>query len=512
MSTGAETSRGRRAGALAQLAAAGVVMFLCLFHLTSYPVTWYDEGSHLHVPKTFVRHGVYSDISSEGFRYYGPTIGVGPTVLLPIAGVFSLASVGLLQARLVIVAYLLGTFLLCWHLGRWLGGPRFAWIATALLVTSRGVGLLENGRQVLGEVPAFFFMGAGLLLWFTGWERASWGRLTAVGVLLGLAVVTKTQFMIMLAPALLLAWLANLVYYRGVPQRTFVVPGLAVGILFAAWQAYVILFLGPGAASENLALYRAATAAAATVFSPALMRRAVGELLSLKVYLGWLLPALAYGVFLAAPRRRDGQQWGVLLLIAGVNLAWYVVASVSWIRYAFPALAISSLFVARFFHDLTGGFRLGAGGSGTDSDLGHTLGLRTVLLGTLLVMIVVPLGQNARAIIAPGPNDPLAMAAHLTEHVPVSAVIETWEPELGFLTDHRYHYPPQRSLYEAVTHIWLNGPSPADAYRFDQAGKPDYVLVGPFARWVGMYPPDRLDAAYAPVVSIGAYQLLARKP
>ncbi|MFN3762806.1 MAG: glycosyl transferase, partial [Anaerolineae bacterium] len=87
--------------------AVAVVLFLALYHLRDYPLTWFDEGSHLHVPKTLVRFGVYADYSSEGFRYYGPTIGVGPTVMLPIAAAFKLFGIGLLQARLVMVLYLL---------------------------------------------------------------------------------------------------------------------------------------------------------------------------------------------------------------------------------------------------------------------------------------------------------------------------------------------------------------------------------------------------------------------
>ncbi|MEZ4638895.1 MAG: hypothetical protein R2856_28705 [Caldilineaceae bacterium] len=47
--------------------------------------------------------GVYADYSSEGLRHFGPTIGVGPTVMLPIAAAFELFGIGLMQARLVIV-------------------------------------------------------------------------------------------------------------------------------------------------------------------------------------------------------------------------------------------------------------------------------------------------------------------------------------------------------------------------------------------------------------------------
>jgi len=61
------------------LALAFLVALLALINLPYAPPTWFDEGSHLHVPETLVRYGVYADISSEGFRYFGPTIGVGPT-------------------------------------------------------------------------------------------------------------------------------------------------------------------------------------------------------------------------------------------------------------------------------------------------------------------------------------------------------------------------------------------------------------------------------------------------
>src|SRR5215510_15001326 len=72
------------------LALIGIALFLTLVNLPYSPRTWFDEGSHLHVPKTLIQHGVYADISSEGYRYYGPTVGIGPTIMLPIALVFKL--------------------------------------------------------------------------------------------------------------------------------------------------------------------------------------------------------------------------------------------------------------------------------------------------------------------------------------------------------------------------------------------------------------------------------------
>jgi 4-amino-4-deoxy-L-arabinose transferase-like glycosyltransferase len=509
---------GQHAGLVQRAAvAAGVVLvlFLALYNLADYPLTWFDEGSHLHVPKTLVRFGVYADYSSEGFRHYGPTIGVGPTVMLPIAVAFQFFGVGLLQARLVMALYLLATVFAFYRLACTLGGRRLAWVATGLLVTSRGVGLVLYGRQVLGEVPGFFFLVAGLWLWFARWERSGWWRLGLVGLFLGLAVVTKYQYLLFLAPALALAWLANLVYYRSALQRVFVLPGLVAAGCFVLWQVYMILYLGPGTAGENLANLRRFTAGAALAFSPYLMEESLKVLMSFPNYLGALLPVLAYGFFLVLPPRREAQRWGVVLTLVAVNLGWYVVASIGWWRYSFLGLAVASLFVARFFHDLTDGFRLSGVTLRDDQRRGqaalrHRM-LRWAVLAWLAAMFVIPLGETVWEIISPGFNAPAAMAAYLNEHIPQDVLIEAWEPEMGFLTDHNYHFPPAMLLLDAVKQVHLDGPPVAQAYRFVQTEHPDYVLVGDFARSVGIYPPDLLATSYALVTTVGDYELYARK-
>lgn len=493
----------------------GLLLFLTLYNLTNYPTPWFDEGSHLHVPKTLVRFGVYADYSSEGFRHYGPTIGVGPTVMLPVAAMFQLFGIGLWQARLVMVIFLLAAIVSFYRLASGLGGVRLAWIATALLVTSQSISLIEYGRQLLGEVPGLFFVLTGFSLWFAAWEKASWKRLGVVGLLLGLAMVTKHQYLLVLAPTLGLSWLANLFYYRTAPQRVFIVPGIISFACFALWQVYLILYLGPATAQENLAMFRQFTSGAALVLSPDLMARGVRELLSLDVYLGWLAPALIYGLVLALPRRKEGQQWGLLFILIGFNLVWYVVASISWIRYAFPGLVFASLFVAQLFSDLTQNFHLDWAG------LWHALrrnqpelrqcALRLGLLGWLGLMIALPLTQTTYKVTFPNFNAPVAMAAYLEQHVPQEALIETWEPELGFLTNHNYHFPPPLLLNDAVGHIWLNKPSPAEKYNFVQTERPDYLLVGPFGHYANLYPSDLITSLYQPVTSIGGYDLYILK-
>lgn len=490
------------------------ILFLVFFNLSSYPVTWFDEGSHLHVPKTLVQTGVYADKSSEGFRYYGPTVGVGPTVFLPIAAAFEVFGIGLLQARVVMALYLLAAIAIFYVMARQFGGATLAGVALALLVTSRGADILGNGRQVLGEVPGIFFMVAGLVLWFSAWEKPDWKRLTGAGLLLGLSLVTKNQYLIVVGPGLGLAFLANLFYYKSVPQKVFLITGIVTVLTYVAWQAYQIVYLGPATASQNWAFFRQATADSALIFSPSLMKRAVTQLLDLNVYLGLLLPALAYGFVLSLPRRRDGLKWGVLFFLIAANLIWYVFASISWLRYAFPALAFSSLLVAKLFSDLTGGFHLELAKLWQTLRKGEGIAtgyaLRSILLVWLAAMILVPLAQNLKDIVRPPFNAPAAMAAYMNANVDKSALVETWEPEMGFLTDHNYHFPPPQLLYVANSYIWLGKTPPSAQYDFVQKNLPDYVLVGAFSSWVQLYPMDFLATHYKLVTSIGGYELYAR--
>jgi hypothetical protein len=98
-------------------------------------------------------------------------------------------------------------------------------------------------------------------------------------------------------------------------------------------------------------------------------------------------------------------------------------------------------------------------------------------------------------------------AAYLDATVSQDAIIETWEPELGVLTDHRYHYPPIQLLDTAVRGEWLGGP----ALAYDGlADAPPYVVVGPFGSYVGIYQADALERDYVLERQIGPYAVYRR--
>ena len=495
-----------------RIVAAAALVFLALYRLADYPTTWFDEGSHLHVPKALLSFGVYADYSSDGLRYFGPTLGVGPTVMLPIAAMFKIFGIGLLQARLVIVAYLLVALYLFYRLARTLDNGTVAGLALAFLVSSRSIALIETGRQVLGEVPALCFLLGAFLVWFSAWDGRK-DRLALSGLLFGAAVITKYQILLAIAPTFAIGLALNYVYYRGTLTRVFVWPACLTAAVFGLWQVILVVYLGPQTSLQNLAALRAATAGAATVFSLPLMKRGLGELIAFKTFAGSLAIGLLYGALVSVPKSRKGQQWSALFVFTVITIAWYVLASVSWLRYAFAGLAIATLFLAKFFADLLQFLRTssreeaGFDVPGSEFVRGSLIGVITMWVA----LIVVPsIAVTARPIIMPPVNAPAAMAAYLSREISTTPVIETWEPELGFLTSHNYHYPPTGTLNVAVRYIWSGGPAPSQHYHPLEIEQPPYVVVGSFARWVDLYPADVLERDYRHVTSIGAYDLYAR--
>lgn len=470
---------------------------LALINLPYAPPTWFDEGSHLHVPKTLVRYGVYADISSEGFRYFGPTIGVGPTVMLPVALAFQVAGVGLLQARLVIVVYLALALLGLFLLARRLYGLQVALLTVLLALASRTLrfeGMVEYGRQVLGEVPGVAFLIAGLLAYAAGLFQPERSRRYALlaGLAFGLALVTKNQFVLIVPPTLVLLAALDLAYYRAGNWWLRLAPPIIAVACFGAWTLIMLTFFGPDGFAANLAKTRQAAGGAIFVFDPEASRRAVIYLV--QVYGGLLIPGLLYSLWRS--RKRGPQALAELApsLMALLWIAWFV-TSLGWARYAFPAVVLGALAVAVLAVDTLRALaarrqRLLAG----------------LVVAYLALAILVPLGFSTRVVLSPR-DAAQRMAAFMDQNVPLDAIVETWEPELGLLTDHTYHYVPIELLDPAVRREWLGGP-PVVYDGLD--ARPPYLLQGPFGSYTQIYPPETLTRDYQVIYSAEPYVLLQR--
>lgn len=488
------------------IVAAATLLGLAFVHLDRYPRLFFDEGTYLQVERNIAEHGLYAESSSEGPRYYGG-VGAGPTVHLPAALSLRLLGAGIWQPRAVVALYLIACVLVFHALARTLGGPSLAWMATALLLVSPALSLVPLGRQVMGEVPGLFFALSALLLWFRRWERHTPASLIGVGVLFGLAAVSKQQFTLVIDVSLAACAALNLVYYRLVPQRTFVVPLLVAVACHLGWSAF-FLFLIAGDQRASIFENGRAVAAVSTLVLPPLSMAAVGlrHLLRLGSHFGLLFPALALAVYAARRRSPREQQWSIVTTLALVNFSWYLLLTVGWIRYAFLGLALSSLLVARLVETASDGFRLPARAEWTR--------LRPALRGAFLLFVavgvVVAAARLGAAILDPPADDASAMAAYLRQHVREDVLIETWEPEMGFLSDHRFHFPPTRLIADAIAHIHFGGPPPFTLYDPWRDGDPPYILAGEFSVFTDAYDFAEVQRRYRRIKEIGAYQLYER--
>ncbi|MEZ4669884.1 MAG: glycosyltransferase family 39 protein [Anaerolineae bacterium] len=487
-------------------------LFLLLYRLNQFPVPWYDEGSHLHVAKNYALYGVYADSSSEGYRPFGPAIGVGPTVLLPIAAVFKIAGVSIPAARLVIVAYSLITLLGIFFLVRHFVFYNYALLAVVLLLLLPTIRYIYYSRTVVGEVPGLAFLIVGLWLWLRpAGHKMGW--LVVVGILMGLASITKNQYAFFILPSLLLCWIVNIVWYREKGHLYYIIPGVIAGIMFAAWTYLTIIKLGSGDNfSENLATLREAGAGALVVLTRDSLTQVFRILTDSGLYGILFIPAFIYGIIVSLPRNAAGRQYGIVMVFFAVSTAFFVM-SLGWDRYAFAPATLAVLFVVILIRDMTQAFKFDWKGwrsaLGTQSPVPARAAF-CVVIGWLFVTVLVPGFLHTTEVMRQGNTNAYAVSDWITANVPQDAVIESWEQELGVLTDSRIHYPPQLILAKAVAAIWQGAPPASESYDFRDYGTPDYVVVGAFAVYTGIYPNERLTN-YKLIENIGDYNVYQRQ-
>lgn len=479
--------------------AAALLLWLAFFHIERYPRLLFDEGSYLQIAENTAFHGHYAERSSEGYRLYGGTVGVGPTVLLPMALAMRLFGPTIAVGRGVVALSLLAAVACFFLAARQVGGTKVALLATALAVSAPALSLLTLGRQAMGEVPALLFLSAGLWLWFRRWQDPSTASLATVGLLFGLAAISKQHVFVSILAGLGLAAAANALWYRLRPHRQFLLPLAVCAAANASWSAVLLYGIASGEQRAEILEAGAAVGGASTfLLQPSIgVRRSLAELLRPGAYFGLLFPSLAFALWRAREQTAAEQRWSVVAAFAVGNLLWYALLTVGWIRYAFVGLGMAALLVARMLAEWPA--------------RGPWAWLRAPLLALALAGVTLSLGRLAVAIAGAPPSEALAMAEYLRQRVPTDAIVETWEPEAAFVSDHRFHYPPARLIGAAITHVEFGAPPVWHAYDALAAEPaPPYVLLGEFSVYVHAYRLDLLRTRYRRLAEIGAYQIYER--
>ena len=200
-------------------------------NFTEFPKYWWDEAFTVEIARTFMETG-YFDVTVAPNMPSGKAIALnanGFPVSLPLAGVFSLFGVGVIQARVYMVFWIFATILLVYFFLKKLFDTPSALAGILLIVTFAS--FYGNGRTATGDIPGFFFLVGALYAAFAK------ERYFLAGLLFGLAAVTKTSVFHMTLPAIAVTLLLF-------EQKKFLGPLLKValgsGTIIFLWFALLL--------------------------------------------------------------------------------------------------------------------------------------------------------------------------------------------------------------------------------------------------------------------------------
>jgi hypothetical protein len=372
------------------------------------------------------------------------------------------------------------------------------------------VRLFIYGRQVLGEVPGLAFFLAGWLALARALQsrRLAWAVLA--GLLFGATLITKSQYLVMIPGTLGLVMILDLLYYRQGAWKSLILGAALALACSIAWQAWQMRYFGLETYQADLAKLRL-LAAATTGFH---LQSAIGGLRSIlgsdsgHFYLFWGFPALLYAAMLAVQRNLKGLLLASVIIFVSLWLVYFTFFAISLHRYALPAMALMAMLVANLFMGLLRAAAPVLRGYSRGLPANFTPSSETVLaIGTLIGLVSYglwagySLQQYVRSDVLDRYGDaeadlftppqyqiPGIVADQLEQNIPPGAVIETWERELGILTDLTFHYPDQSMM--AYTNMAKYRGSDS-GYRlgkdyFEQV-RPDYVVIGFFSRLGPLY-------------------------
>jgi 4-amino-4-deoxy-L-arabinose transferase-like glycosyltransferase len=180
-----------------------ITFLFATFKISESPTIWLDEGIITQVARNMAEHSIHALQESKGEYVSAGFVTTGYPVTLPVALSFKLFGIGIVQARAIMVLFILLFFIAIYFLLRNVSSATQLVLALALAATFSPV--YGHGKNVLGEIPGMFFLISGLYL-VQRIERGDkkWITFLLAGLAFGITVSTKPVFIVVL-PALVLA-------------------------------------------------------------------------------------------------------------------------------------------------------------------------------------------------------------------------------------------------------------------------------------------------------------------
>lgn len=361
--------------ALALVPAAGMLL-LVIVGIFSLPLS-FDEALNLNGPRNLLMWRVYGTRTFGGTVPLDPLIGTGPTVLIPVALAQWTGGIGIVQSRIVAILFFVLFLGAIWRLMRGeaplpiLGSA----LAFAALVPFR---VFEEAARVLGDFPAFAFLGLTAILLVRGLKDDRALLILASGAAASAAVLAKPQAM----PVALSA-IATIALHHARRTRTTTRPRIVkASILFLLPLLIPLLFwiavprlLHP----ERLAT-RAALMAQQAFFAGRLIpaHEAVARLWALpSPIVAFCMVAAAFWGVLVGVRGRDDSTTFLALTFLGYLVWWLFMLPTPERRYALYWIWIGSILLGFV------GARITAGWSDLSSGLSMTRRARAIRLSII---------------------------------------------------------------------------------------------------------------------------------
>jgi len=389
--------------------------------LGAYPWAAPDEVHHLVVARNLATLGTYASGHPDyQLREFDTYDSVGPPVILPVALAFRVFGVAVATARSVMAMYFL---LLCLAMIALLK-PHLECdgIALSALFMTASFGSVYLGRTLYGEVPALFFLVAGLLAWRRALRlqaRLGWG--VVAGVAFGLAVLCKS-ILVLSAFAFLGALLYDLLTFRRIRLRHVFSPAAGLVLVFGVWWAV-----------QTLSQHNVADSAGGTLgiykhnlmfglrSAPTALAKCMHDPLSTIL----LILAMAAAVTNAFRRHYD-PALTVLWFLAVFYTWWWVFFTPGVMpRYLWFSIAIAAVLVPWMFDGIIKAIKK------TPSRPGILITAASVLAMAGMVMVSIAAGLNgaresANAWTADEMRDEYALAEWLAAMPDDTAIAATW--------------------------------------------------------------------------------------
>jgi hypothetical protein len=475
-----------------------IFLVLCAFfllgtyRLDTFPPVWWDEGWTLAVARNWVEFGHYGQMLMGEPR--GPGLSAAFPVVAPVALSFKLFGVGVWQGRLPGLFFTLGAIMMMVYLAEVLYNRKVAVGTLFVIIFMQGhehLNPLLVGRQVLGEMPMMFYLLAGYVFFLFALKRSYWFLIPAV-FFWGIAIKTKAQ--------VLPFWVISLLAPLGVAllKKWWKESLLFILALGGTWMVgeWVLRFQGMLIGAPIVAEAPLEGLYEVTALVIGLSARKTALILLILFGLPTLAGIIHAGKTIIQSKWNPFKHRSNYLIhlsfwcLGGSWLLWFALLGSPWHRYLFPATFLGAIFVSNLVFDLTDGFDFKKSMKIAAQTLRQSpmskkaikavMGIFIIEYGVLIMLFII-----FQSLYTFGDKSLLQTAHYFDSSELRNKTIESYDSELFFLLDQKYHYPPDQAHVLFNRQILLG--EEINRIYDPLLGSPDYLVVGPFSEMWHIY-------------------------